>query len=302
MSKAIEPQSADSIAALLLREAKGRKIELLAPLVVSRKGYYTDLAQWALAKGYAELRVDGTMRPTAQWPRLDRFREHTIELPVGTVKVGAATEAPLRAALDRALEFGKGVAHIVDKGRTRVFSTRRACPSCARSFAEPDPRMFSYNSRHGWCEECFGTGLQISGFDDEQSGEEAWWNDWVEGEAAPNINPSNTNDIIGTYAGLRPLLMILGGAAGVWLLLSLALHLGQAWSPRSKARDIRAHNRLNPTIWKISKPSGNPRGRRTFARSGSRRASVWPYPGCSCSSCTGPTGCLAGNRSTTCRT
>jgi excinuclease ABC subunit A len=179
----IEPQSADSIAALLLREAKGRKIELLAPLVVSRKGYYTDLAQWALAKGYAELRVDGAMHPTAQWPRLDRFREHTIELPVGSVKVGAASEAPLRAALDRALEFGKGVVHVVDKGRTRVFSTRRACPSCARSFAEPDPRMFSYNSRHGWCEECFGTGLQISGFDDEQSGEEVWWNDWFEGEA-----------------------------------------------------------------------------------------------------------------------
>ncbi|MDH4164893.1 MAG: excinuclease ABC subunit UvrA [Gammaproteobacteria bacterium] len=179
----IEPQSADSIAALLLREAQGRRIELLAPLVVSRKGYYTDLAKWALAKGYAELRVDGAMLPTARWPRLDRFREHTIELPVGAVKVGAATEAPLRAALDRALDFGKGVAHVVDKGRTRVFSTRRACPSCARSFAEPDPRMFSYNSRHGWCEECFGTGLQISGFDQEQSGEEVWWNDWFEGEA-----------------------------------------------------------------------------------------------------------------------
>ena len=99
------------------------------------------------------------------------------------MKVGAATEAPLRAALDRALEFGKGVAHVVDRGRTRVFSTRRACPSCARSFAEPDPRMFSYNSKHGWCEDCFGTGLQISGFDEEQSGEEVWWNDWFEGEA-----------------------------------------------------------------------------------------------------------------------
>ncbi len=179
----IEPQSADSIAALLLREARGRKIELFAPLIVARKGYYTDLAKWALAKGYAELRVDGEMRPTAQWPRLDRFREHTIELPVGQVKVGAATEGPLRAALDRALEFGKGVAHVVDKGRTRVFSTKRACPSCARSFAEPDPRMFSYNSKHGWCEDCFGTGLQIIGFDEEQSGEEVWWNDWFEGDA-----------------------------------------------------------------------------------------------------------------------
>jgi excinuclease ABC subunit A len=180
---AIEPQSADSIAAMLLREAKGRRIELFAPLVVARKGYYTDLAKWALSKGFAELRVDGAMLPTAQWPRLDRFREHTIELPVGTVKAGAATEAPLRAALDRALEFGKGVAHVVDRGRTRVFSTKRACPSCARSFAEPDPRLFSYNSKHGWCDDCFGTGLQISGFDEEQSGEEVWWNDWFEGDA-----------------------------------------------------------------------------------------------------------------------
>ncbi|HEX6572026.1 MAG TPA: excinuclease ABC subunit UvrA, partial [Steroidobacteraceae bacterium] len=179
----IEPQSADSIAALLLREARGRRIELLAPLVIARKGFYTDLAKWAAAKGFAELRVDGAMLPTGKWPRLDRFREHTIELPVATVKVAPETEAALREALDRALGFGKGVAHVVDRGRTRVFSTRRACPSCARSFAEPDPRMFSYNSKHGWCEDCFGTGLQISGFDEEQSGEEVWWNEWFEGEA-----------------------------------------------------------------------------------------------------------------------
>ena len=179
----IEPQSADSIVALLLRETRGRRIELLAPLVVARKGYYTDLAKWALGKGYAHLRVDGELRPTEKWPRLDRFREHTIELPVAIVKVGVAAEAELREALQRALEFGKGVAHVVDRGRVRVFSTRRACPACARSFAEPDPRLFSYNSKHGWCEDCYGTGLQISGFDAEQSGEEIWWNDWFEGEA-----------------------------------------------------------------------------------------------------------------------
>jgi excinuclease ABC subunit A len=180
----IEPQSAESIAALLLREARGRRIELLAPLVVARKGYYTDLAKWAAARGFEELRVDGAMLPTAKWPRLDRFREHTIELPVGSLKVAPEREAELRTTLDRALEFGKGVAHVVDRGRTRVFSTLRACPSCGRSFAEPDPRMFSYNSKHGWCEQCYGTGLQISGFDAEQSGEEVWWNEWFEGEAA----------------------------------------------------------------------------------------------------------------------
>ena len=64
-----------------------------------------------------------------------------------------------------------------------LFSTKRACPSCGRSFAELDPRLFSYNSKHGWCEDCFGTGLRISGFDEEQSGEEVWWNEWFDGEA-----------------------------------------------------------------------------------------------------------------------
>jgi excinuclease ABC subunit A len=66
----------------------------------------------------------------------------------------------------------------------RVFSTRRACPSCSRSFAELDPRLFSYNSKHGWCGSCFGTGVAIKGFDAEQTGEEIWWNEWFEGDAA----------------------------------------------------------------------------------------------------------------------
>ena len=181
----IEPQSADSIVALLLREARGRRIELLAPLVVARKGYYTDLAKWALGKGYAHLRVDGELRPTAQWPRLDRFREHTIELPVAQREGRAPRPKPSCARrCSRRSTSARASRTCVDRGRVRVFSTRRACPSCARSFAEPDPRLFSYNSKHGWCEDCFGTGLQISGFDAEQSGEEIWWNDWFEGEAS----------------------------------------------------------------------------------------------------------------------
>ena len=188
----IEPQSTDAIAARLLREYRGREIELLAPLVIARKGYYTDLAKWAAGKGHAELRVDGQRLPTRSWPRLDRFREHTIELPVGNVRVSATAERELRAALGRALDYGKGVAHLLETGgkarkadTVQVYSTRRACPSCGRSFPEPDPRLFSYNSKHGWCEGCFGTGLAIDGFDDEQSGEELWWNEWFAGEATP---------------------------------------------------------------------------------------------------------------------
>jgi excinuclease ABC subunit A len=177
---AIEPQSPASIAARLLRDYKGKRIALLAPLVVARKGYYTDLAKWAAKKGFRALRVDGELLPTSPWPRLSRFKEHTLELPVAQVDISVKNEAALRAALARALDFGKGLVHVLPAGtqRVTVFSTKRACPSCGKSFAELDPRLFSFNSKHGWCESCFGTGVEMPGFDAAQSGEELWWNEW----------------------------------------------------------------------------------------------------------------------------
>ena len=171
---AIDSQSAASIAARLLREHRGSRIALLAPLVVARKGYYTDLAKWAAKKGFKTLRVDGAHLSTAQWPRLSRFKEHTIELPVAEIDVGAKTDTALHQALARALDFGKGLVNVLGakSDRPTVFSTKRACPSCGRSFAELDPRLFSYNSKHGWCESCYGTGLEVPAEDEPAAGEE----------------------------------------------------------------------------------------------------------------------------------
>ncbi|HTY49477.1 MAG TPA: hypothetical protein VMB48_07290 [Steroidobacteraceae bacterium] len=182
----IEPQSAGSIAQRLLRGYRGRRITLLAPLVVARKGFYTDLARWAAKKGYRELRVDGVNLPTARWPRLNRFKEHSIELPVATLEVSSRNDAALHEALARALDYGKGLVNVLpqNEARPEMFSTRRACPQCGRSFAEPDPRLFSFNSKHGWCEGCFGTGVQLAEFDAGQSGEEAAWSE-ESGEAVP---------------------------------------------------------------------------------------------------------------------
>ncbi|MEE9253547.1 MAG: hypothetical protein V3U43_01300, partial [Pseudomonadales bacterium] len=175
----IEPQTPQAVLSGVLRSYRNRKVGVLAPLVVARKGYYTDLAQWAANKGYAELRVDGELLQTAQWPRLDRYREHDIDLPVGEVTALPANERELAELLSRALDFGKGRVRIgsVGRGRPRetLFSTERACPGCSRSFDELDPRLFSFNSRHGWCPRCYGTGLILRGFDEEQTGEESWW-------------------------------------------------------------------------------------------------------------------------------
>ncbi|HKP67433.1 MAG TPA: excinuclease ABC subunit A, partial [Casimicrobiaceae bacterium] len=193
----IEPQSYESIAARVLKDYRGKKITVLAPLIVARKGYYTDLAAWAAKKGFAHLRVDGVLQPTDKWPRLSRFHEHTIELPVATLAVSPRAEREVRAALTTALDFGKGVVHVAVEGRaSAIFSTRRACPSCARSFAELDPRLFSFNSKHGWCEECFGTGLKLRGFDEEQTGEEWWWSEGADaGHACAACDGERLNPI-----------------------------------------------------------------------------------------------------------
>jgi len=176
----VRAQSAESIAAQLLRDHRGQHVGLLAPLVVNRKGVYTDLAKWAKARGHTHLRVDGEFLSLNPFPRLDRFKEHTLELPVGDIVVSPENEAQLRALLSKTLDLGKGVLHLLHPldglddamvdggsqgkgiGEVKVFSTKRACPVCGTSYPELDPRMFSYNSKHGWCSGCVGTGLTLT--------------------------------------------------------------------------------------------------------------------------------------------
>ncbi|ANH75690.1 excinuclease ABC subunit A [Ralstonia insidiosa] len=174
----VSAQSPEAIFAQLMRDHRGEHIGLLAPLVVNRKGVYTDLAKWAKARGYTHLRVDGEFLTVDPWPRLDRFREHTLELPVGDIVVSPENEAALRTLMEQALEYGKGIMHVLAPldglqnamhsggtahvGNVKVFSTKRACSTCGTSYPELDPRMFSYNSKHGWCPSCVGTGLALT--------------------------------------------------------------------------------------------------------------------------------------------
>ncbi|MCX7742787.1 MAG: excinuclease ABC subunit UvrA, partial [Tepidimonas sp.] len=175
---AVQPQSAEGIAAHLLRRYRGQTVALLAPLVVARKGLYTEWAQWAAQRGYTHLRVDGALVPVQPFVRLDRYKEHTVELPVAVLTPDPAQEAALRQALRLALQHGRGVVHVLAGvpglqalspgvagpagGQIEVLSTHRACPVCGTSYPELDPRMFSYNSPHGWCPDCVGTGLKLT--------------------------------------------------------------------------------------------------------------------------------------------
>ena len=174
----VRPQTPDSIVAQIMKRYRGQHIGLLAPLVINRKGVYTELADWARPRGYTHLRVDGNFLPTTNFPRIDRFKEHTIELPVCDLDVTPANEALLREKLAVALEHGKGIVHVLAPldglraafssgrhdgiGKLEVFSTLRACPVCSTSYPELDPRLFSYNSKHGWCPDCVGTGVKLT--------------------------------------------------------------------------------------------------------------------------------------------
>jgi len=171
----IQSQTEDAILESIAHEHSGEEISLLAPLVIGRKGYYTDLAKWAARRGHDYLRVDGDMIPTGAWPRLDRYREHNIELPFGPLPAHLRDDT-LATTLHEAMEHGNGVVYampVASKATLQnalppltIYSTRYSCPRCARSFDELDPRLFSFNSKQGWCPTCLGTGVTLA--DDER--------------------------------------------------------------------------------------------------------------------------------------
>ena len=100
---------------------------------------------------------------------------------MGDIVVNPENEKEIREMLEKAFYFGKETAYIETKRSSRIVSKSRSCQQCRRSFDEPDPRLFSFNSRHGWCPNCFGTGLEMGGFDENQTGEEIMWNEWWDG-------------------------------------------------------------------------------------------------------------------------
>ncbi len=187
---AVVTQTRDELADTVRREARQRgALHLLAPVVRNRKGFHNEVASWAVRHGYFELRIDGKLQSAADPLRLDRFKEHDVEVVIGTVrKMGTTADGtPLHAVVDRVLEAGDGVLYALDdQGKTTVHSIERACPTCRRSFGPADPKNFSYNSSQGWCPRCRGFGELFHLPDIERgangdSVEESWWR-WSEGQ------------------------------------------------------------------------------------------------------------------------
>jgi excinuclease ABC subunit A len=153
----VEKQSLGAIVKQVETAVKRGVLKVLAPLVKARKGFHTDVARWAERQGFDTLYVDGVLVPISHFRKLERFKEHTIDVVVGVIDARRILKA--RNLVQRALQIGRGTAHLLDaKNRLTVMSTEMSCPGCGGAFEELDPRLFSFNSPHGACAECGGFG------------------------------------------------------------------------------------------------------------------------------------------------
>ncbi|HEV2211532.1 MAG TPA: excinuclease ABC subunit A [Verrucomicrobiae bacterium] len=208
----VQAQTRDELGRRLQSETRRRgTLTLLAPVVKNRKGFHTDVGEWAAHHGYSQIRADGKIRSATERLRLDRFREHDIEIVTGRlgkhgrVEVEGRTPAkPLRPQelIDETLKLGVGLLYALDSaGTVSVHSTEHSCPKCGRSFPRLDPKNFSYNSPQGWCPRCRGFG-ELFYLPDVDRGaraeaiEESWF-EWQEGnrELCPECGGARLNAV-----------------------------------------------------------------------------------------------------------
>ena len=154
----VEKQSIAAIEKTIRAELKKGSIKILAPLIRGKKGFHTEIAAWAVKQGFTELLVDRQFKQAADFTRLERFAEHDIDVVVADSTL-ITDHSALGTNVSRALNIGKGLIKLFTSDKTFILlSTSSSCPSCNRSFEELDPRLFSFNSPHGWCKECRGHG------------------------------------------------------------------------------------------------------------------------------------------------
>ena len=156
----------EQIVELIIRSYKGKKILLLSPLVVGRKGHYKELFESLLRKGYQQVRVDGTLYDVAQMRPLDRYKVHFIELVIDKLIPSDEDYKRISSSVSTALEQGKGTVAVIEYGDSghepRYFSRHLMCPESGMSLQEPAPHTFSFNSPQGACPRCKGLGFLAS--------------------------------------------------------------------------------------------------------------------------------------------
>ncbi|MDX2432736.1 MAG: excinuclease ABC subunit UvrA, partial [Bacteroides sp.] len=150
----------EQILDLIMESFGDQKIYLLAPVVRGRKGHYRELFEQVRKSGYIYVRVDGEITELVQGMRVDRYKNHDIEVVIDRLTAREKERARLKKSLSAAMKQGKGVAMILEKDGTepRYFSSQLMCPTSGISYNEPAPHSFSFNSPQGACPHCNGLG------------------------------------------------------------------------------------------------------------------------------------------------
>jgi excinuclease ABC subunit A len=202
---AVTKQSQSAITKQVKERLELGPVSLLAPVVKARKGFHKEVASWAAREGYTHLIVDQQRYAISDFPKLERFREHSIEVVIADLRQTDASQ--IAELVKDALRIGNGSAFLATKKGVRtVLSSEMTCPSCGRAFEELDPRLFSFNSPHGWCEECHGFGY-ILPFSEEDARAESVleaelnaerrsdWVDEAEKRPCPKCNGARLNEV-----------------------------------------------------------------------------------------------------------
>ena len=153
--------SEDQIVELILKQYEGKRTYLLAPLVRGRKGHYKELFEQTRKKGFLHVRIDGEMKELVPGLRVDRYKNHNIEVVIDRVLVSEKDRRRLKDSMQKAMQQGNGIVMLLEKetDQVRYFSKKLMCPTSGISYDDPDPHHFSFNSPHGACPTCKGLGF-----------------------------------------------------------------------------------------------------------------------------------------------
>ena len=196
----------DQILSLITEHYAGRKVLVLAPVVKNRKGHYRELFDQIRRKGFVYVRVDGEIREITFGMRLDRYKNHSIEVVVDRLKIdnkknaGAEQEKDddlkrISQSINRAMQMGDGQMMVESDGEVRYFSRTLMCPTTGISYDDPAPHHFSFNSPQGWCPCCRGLGkVKTTKAEDDELPEEDDVLNWLQGGEATWSKQSEDED------------------------------------------------------------------------------------------------------------
>ena len=153
----------DQIKDLILESYHNQKILLLAPVVKARKGHYRELLEHILKQGFIKVRIDGEIQNIMPNMKLDRYKNHDIEIVIDRIQIKGDVEKRLKESLEVALKYGKGIMQVYapEHEEVRYFSKNLMCPSSGIAYDDPEPNNFSFNSPKGACKACNGLGIEM---------------------------------------------------------------------------------------------------------------------------------------------